>query len=149
MVMPVLCWYRIKAKKFIERLSHIKKPHAISLALTLSWARWHLLHLADEKTEAKRHPATCPQPYSWGRAELTPPCPCCLQLQDPGHLLLRACVAASSSLLCLLRDLSVALAIRALFSTAPFCSQTFTPGVGFLGSQLRNVISLKLVFKVS
>lgn len=151
MVMPVLWWYRIKEKKFIERLSHIKKPYAISLALTLSWARRHLLHLTSqktEKTEAKRRSAACPQPYSWGRAELSRPCPWCLQLQDPRYLLLRACVAASCSLLCLPRNLPVASAIRALFSTALFCSETFTTGVGFLVSQLRNVIFLKLVFKV-
>lgn len=62
------------SKKFIEHLSHTKKL-AISLAPTLTWARWYLMHLADEKTEAKRHSAKCPQPYSWGAAELTPPSP--------------------------------------------------------------------------
>lgn len=97
MVMPVLCWYQIKAKKIIERLSHIKKPYAISLALTLSWARWHLLHLADEKTEAKRHSATCPQTTQLGQSRAHTTLPLVLATPRPRHLLPRACADASSS----------------------------------------------------
>ena len=166
MVMSLSAWMVSgNSKKFIERLSHAKKPPVISLAPTLSGLDgicfiWQMRKLrlsnilpVSPTTQLGRSRAHSTQLLVLSTPYPPPPTP-----HPTPHPSARTCTRgaahappqrASMALasLCAPESAHGLGHLRFVFRSAVFVREAFTPGVGFLGSQLRRLIVLKLVFK--